>query len=124
MRRRTGFTLIEVILAVSILGVALVTLLTALTRCLAVVKRGYRYEEVQWALSMGEVEYPLTVTDEIEDLEVDEVEYEGGMIFSREVDDDEDEDDLYVVRTKISWTDKGRELNEELVRYVLQFESE
>ena len=122
---KKGMTLIEVLLAVAILGFGFVVLLTAATRCLAVVKAARGYQEAQWALGFGEAEHPLILKDEIEDLNVDTVKYENGLTFSRSVDEKPDEGDdmkndhLYVVRTRVTWGGRGdQESVEEVVRYV------
>jgi prepilin-type N-terminal cleavage/methylation domain-containing protein len=121
-RRRgdEGMTLIEVFIAVVILSVGLVVLLTAASRCLAVMKAAKYYQNAQWTLNKGDLEYPITPTNDVMQLAVSPVEYPGGFTFSREVEEDEDEDELFVVRTKISWFNHSREMTEEIVRYVLQ----
>ena len=105
MRSRSdnsGLTLIEVMLAVAILSAGFAVLLSAAGRCLAVMKAAYTYQKAQWVLGMGQAEHPLIEVEDIEDLEVDGETYEGGFVFSREVEDDEDEDELYVVRTRFA----------------------
>jgi hypothetical protein len=116
-------TLVEVLLAISILGAGLVVMLTAGSRCLAVMRIARNYQSAQWTLGMGEIDYPLEIEEDIEELVVDPEEYPNGFTFSREVDEDEDEDGLYVVRTRVTWSDRGRHGVEEVVRYVL-FEAE
>lgn len=119
---RCGLTLIEVILAVAILSVGLTVLLTAASRCLAVMKTAKNYQIAQWTLNRGEVDYPLVNTNDVKKLEVDPVSYPGGFTFSRVVEDDEDEDGLFVVRTRVSWSKGDRGSYEETVRYILQVE--
>ena len=123
-RRRSGLTLIEVLVAVAIVGTGFVVLLTGAARCLAVMKLARHYQTAQWVLGRGEAEFPLTATDDVEELEVSGEEYENGFTFSREIEEDEDEDELFVVRTRVTWTDSGHERYEETVRYILQQESE
>ncbi len=125
-----GLTLIEVLLAVTILSLGLVVMLAAISRCLGVLKVSTRYHDVMWALSAGEAEYPLVVTDrrgaepeDPEDLGVSTEEF-GGILYERTVDDPyEDEDDsdvrLLIVRTRLAWADRGRENSDEIVRYWL-----
>lgn len=121
---KKGLTLIEVILAVAILGTALTVLLTGAARCLAVMKTAKHYQTAQWALGMGEVEYPLEVEEDIEDLVVEGETYLDKFSFSREVEDDDDEDGLYVVRTRITWARRGGEGYEEVLRYFYYPEEE
>ena len=122
MREHTqrGFTLIEVLIASVILATGLTVILTAASRCLAVMRIARNYQTAQWTLSLGQLEYYVTPTNEIDDWEVSPVEYPNGLTFSREVEeeDEEDEDELYVVRTRVSWSDKGRESFEEVVQYI------
>jgi len=117
---RKGLTLIEVLLAVLMLSTGLVVLLTSASRCLAVMKIARDYQTAQWALALGELDYPLSVTNDVKELEVEPFTYPNGLTFSREVEDDEDEDGLFVVRTRVSWPRRGRESQEETVRYVFQ----
>ena len=114
-----GFTLIEVLLALAILSVSMVVLLSAASKCLAVLKVAKKNQGAQWVLGMGEVEHPFMIEDGIEDLNVDEEEY-GIYIYEREVldEDDEDDDDLYEIKTRVSWSDRGKTPYIEVVRYV------
>jgi len=125
-KTRAGLTLVEVILAAAILSVGLTVLLTAATRCLAVLKVSGKYQTAQWVLGMGDLENPLRMTEEmtVEDLEVGPVEYTDGYTYERIVEDDEDEDDLYLVRTRVSWADRGREAIEEVLSYVYYLEED
>ncbi len=117
--RKHGLTLVEVILAAAILGIGLTVLLTAASRCLAVMKQAKNYQAALWTLNMGEVEYPMIATNELEDLVVDGHEFDNGFIYSREVDEeDEDEDGLHEVRTRVTWKGRGSEMVEEVVQYV------
>jgi Tfp pilus assembly protein PilV len=117
-----GLTLVEVLLAVAILGAGLTIMLTGAARCVSVMKVSKKYQEARWTLQRGELEYPVSVTNEIEDIKVSPQTYPNGLTFERDVDDEptaeEEQDGLYVVRSKVTWTEKGRELSEELVRYV------
>lgn len=122
--KRKAFTLVEVILAVAILSVGFTVLLTGVSRCLAVMKIARNYQTAQWTLGMGQLDYPFIVTDDVEDLEVEPFTYPNGFTYSREVEDDEDEDGLFVIRTRVSWSDRGRETYEEIVRYVWQMEED
>lgn len=125
---RRGLTLIEVLLAVTFLSLGLVMMLTAISRCLGVLKVSSTYHDVMWALSAGEVEYPLIQPEawgdvDPEDYAVTPTEY-GDITFERMIEDpDEDADDnavrLLVVRTTLAWADRGNRNTEEIVRYWL-----
>lgn len=125
--RRQGLTLIEVLIAAAILGVGLTALLTASSRCLAVMRAAKRYQDAQWALGMGELEHPVLMPkDRGDDMdpvplwEVSPTTYDNGMVYSREVEEpDEDEKDgLYLLRSRVAWTESGHAGYEEVVRYV------
>ena len=121
---RSGFTLIEVLLAVVILGVGFAVLLTGVSRCLAVMKTARKYQDAQWVLDLATLEYPMIAGEDPEEMEVDPVEYPDGYTFEREVGEDEDEDGLYVVHSRVTWSERGRHGKEEAVRYVLYMEEE
>ncbi len=118
--RSSGMTLIEVLLAVAIAGTALVVITTGVARCVAVFKQASDYQEAQWYLGLGELDYPLFMTNDVKTLEVSDVEYGDGYVFSRIVEDDENEDELFVVRTSVKWEHGSKKFTEEVARYVLQ----
>ena len=127
--RKRGLTLIEVLLAVAILGVGIVMMLTAISRCLRVFDASTGYHDVMWTLSAGEVEYPMIhkANDddmEPEDLAVSPEEFDG-VVYERIVEDpyegDEDSDvRLLVVKIRLTWPGRrGKEKAEEVTRYWL-----
>jgi prepilin-type N-terminal cleavage/methylation domain-containing protein len=122
--RRNGMTIIEVVLASAILSVALVVLLTGAARCLGVMKLARNYQTARWTMDLGNQEHPMLSTNDVNDLEVAAITYPNGYKYSRTVEDDEDEDGLYIIRTRVSWSDRGREPYEEVVEYVWQKEEE
>jgi len=58
-------SLIEVLLALAILGVGLAVLIQAVSRCLAVVHKTRNYETARYLLQRVEVEHPLGLTQQI-----------------------------------------------------------
>lgn len=120
----SGFTLIEVFLAVSLMSIGLVVMLTAVTKCLAIMKAAKQFQTAQWTLNKGDLDYPIVATNDVKKLEVSPVEYPGGFVFSRHIEEDDDKDFLYVVRTKVAWSDRSREMSEEVVRYVMEIPKE
>lgn len=116
---KQGFTLVEALLATVILCMSLVALLTGASRCLAVMKAAKNYQTAQWVLGQGEVDSPLMATNDVKSLAY-EHEYDNGFKYVRTVEDDDDEDGLYLVRIVVTWTDRSDSPREEVVRYVLE----
>ncbi len=56
--------------------------------------------------------------DDIEEVVVEPEDFGNGVMFSRDYEDDEDEDGLYVVRSRVQWSNKERQNTEEVVQYV------
>ena len=117
----SGITLIEVLLAIVILGGSMAALLTAVAQCMQVYTLAAELQQVQWVIGKGEMEHPLIVlTDPEDDLPVSgDADLVDGFVFSREVEEEgEEEDGLFIVRTKVTWGRGGPEQTEEIVRYI------
>lgn len=103
-------------------------MLTAISRCLRVLQVSTGYHDALWALSAGEVKYPMIqkANDddmEPEDLAVSPDEFDG-MVYERTVDDpyEGDEDNevrLLVVKTRVSWAGRKSDKSEDVTRYWL-----
>ncbi len=122
--RQGGMTLIEVLIAIAILGLALVMMLTAISRCLAVLRVSDDYHKAMWALSMGEVEHSLVIRpgETPESFEVTGMEYDG-VLFERRVDDpDRDAPDaelrLLLITTSLRWPGRGQDQIMEVAQYI------
>jgi prepilin-type N-terminal cleavage/methylation domain-containing protein len=117
---KAGLTLIEVLLALLILGVALPPLVAAAGRCLSIAKKARHYETARELLARVELEHPIK-RDEIEEANdsgsFDE-EYSGyRWVRSAELIGLE-EDGLYEITTTVSWTETGSENHETIVTYL------
>jgi prepilin-type N-terminal cleavage/methylation domain-containing protein len=128
--RRAGFTLIEVLIATVILAMGLMTLMTGLTNCAAMMTLSKEFQDAQYVFSLGELKYPMKEsTDVEEDLVVDpDSDLVEGYVFERTVDEkdldtNEVDDGLFLVRTRVTWG-SGKDQFEELVRLVRQVKSE
>ena len=122
---KSGMTLVEVLLAVAILGLALVVMLTAISRCLAVLRVSDNFHKAMWALSMGESEFPLLLERDGEpsDLEVVRTQYDG-IYYMRTVEDpDIDAPDaeqrLLLVTTTLEWEGRGAHQRITIPQYIL-----
>ncbi len=112
-----GLTLIEVMLAVVILGIGSGTLMLATARCLSVVAKARHYSNAQRLIQQVEAENPLS-RGELRD-ETVSGEFDDGYRWEREVIESEDEnrEGLYTVRTRVSWSTRGKERFEEVVTW-------
>ena len=125
MRRSGGFSLIEVMLASLLLGVGLMVLMQGVSVSLRGIRVAKRVQDAQLVLGRGELEYPLVVGEEkdfdpVADIEVDEdSSFLEGYSFSRVVEDDDDEDGLYLVRTIVKWGE-APESREEVLQYIFK----
>ena len=125
---RTGMTLVEVLLAIVILGSALAALLGAASQAIGVVKQARNYETARTMLAQVEVEKPLRLEEEITVGEDSGTFKDGptGWRWSRKIEaaSEEGEDDekmggLYLVTTTVYWgSGSGKTSSEETVRYL------
>ena len=122
---RAGLTLVEVLLALAILAATAGVLMTAVSRCLGVVRQSKNYYAARRVLDMGELEHPLLVTkdpidkkDKVINLNVGPVEYENGYTFTRSGDRSTTLKDLVVVKTRVAWSARGHEACEEVMSYL------
>jgi len=127
---RAGFTLIEILIATMILAFGLMTLMVSLGNCAAMMTLSKQFQEAQYVFSLGELKYPIVESSDVEEeLPVDpDTDLVEGYAFERTVDEkeldtNETDDSLYVVRTRVSWG-TGENQAEELVRYVRQVKGE
>ncbi len=119
--RRAGLTLIEVLLAVTILGIGIAGLVAAAAKALAVARQAKNYETAREAMARVELKYPLALVEKIKDANDSgslDSPYQG-FRWSREVEQvGLDEDYLFKVTTTISWADAGKNSSESITTYV------
>jgi prepilin-type N-terminal cleavage/methylation domain-containing protein len=119
-----GMTLIEVLLAIAILGVTLVVMLTAITRCLVVLRVAEDFHKAIWALSAAEADAPMIQKPggKPEDLTFGPAVYDG-ITYTRTI-EDPDEDDpaanirLLRVTMLMRWEGRGQEQIMRIPMYV------
>ena len=119
-----GFSLIEVLVATAILAVGLLAIFASLSPSIGMYSTARRLQELQWIVALAELRHPLAGYEKLDDIVVEEdaeLAEKGeslgeGCIFSRtvdekEIEEDEDDDGIYVIRTSIEWG-KGGEREE------------
>jgi len=115
--RKAGLTLIEVMLAIVILGIGSGTLMLATARCLGVVTKARHYSTAQRLILRVGAENPLSRGDV--EAGIESGDFEDGYSWEREIMEPEDEyrEGLYIVRTRVSWSTRGKERFEEIVTW-------
>ena len=121
-RARRGMTLIEVILALAILGMGLVALMATTAQGLNAGRRSKRYEISRELLGRVELEDPVQLEEDIEDAEGDG-DFEGAEYreyrWNRTVEIvGLEEDALYMITTSVTWPDGPSNRAETIVTYV------
>ena len=116
---RRGLTLIEVLLAVAILGVGAGVLMLATARCLAVISQSRHYSAAQRLILQVGAENPLTRAAIEAKSESGKFSDDPDYTWEREIIEPENENQkgLYTVRTRVSWSDRGRESFEQVVTW-------
>lgn len=117
---RRGLTLLEVMIAVIIIGFGFVSLLSASARCLKVVKQAREFETARTLMERLKKEDPLQLD------EVDGDEQQSGTFdehrnyrWERELTAvGEESDQLYLVKTRVVWEADERKKKEEVVEYL------
>jgi prepilin-type N-terminal cleavage/methylation domain-containing protein len=136
---RTGFTLIEILIATMILSTGIMVLLTGVGNCAKMMTLSKQFQETQYIFSLVDLKYPIEATADVEnDIPIESVsaiellenpsqqmqETLERYTFERTVDERELEvnqvdDRLFIVRSIVSWG-PGEDEREELLRYVRQ----
>ena len=117
-------TLVEVLMAVVILGTALVALVEAASRALAVVRQARNYEIARRMLGQVDAENPLRLLDEIQAGEESGGFESGpaGWSWTRTIEDlgadDEQKEGLFQVTTRVLWSQGERQGMEETVQLL------
>lgn len=121
-RRRAGLTLVEVILALMIIGTGLVALVSAVSRCLSVPRLAMNFDTARELLGQLEAEKPISVEEDIEDAAgsgtFDSPHSNFSWQRAIEQEGEEEEDGLWRVTTTISWTENQKSRSEQIVTLV------
>ena len=116
---KTGMTLIEVLIALVILSVGVSSMMLAMSRCLAVVRTARNLNVAQSLLRQVDIENPIDKTALEEGWESGEFEEVEGYTWQREVVmvDEEERPGLFLVTTRIQWSERGKDAYEEIIGY-------
>ena len=118
---RAGLTLIEVMLAVAILGFGIAGMIMAAARCIGVARQARNYQQAREALAQVDAEEPLALVEDM-----DEANDSGTLTaplekfrWERVVEPIGLEDDyLFQVTTTVSWSEEDWKGSESVVTYV------
>ena len=110
---RAGLTLIEVMLAVVILGVSMGALVEGASRALAVVRQARNYELARRMLGLVDAENPLWLMDEIS-AGTESGSFKSGprgwsweRVFEDFGVEDEEQEGLFRLTTRVTWSRSG-----------------
>jgi len=112
-------TLIEVMLAMIVLSIAAAGLLLGMLRSLAVVKTARNRETARSLVARVDIEYPIESVDLDDMSESGTFEDNEGFIWYRDIEmvDQEERPGLFIVTTRVQWSERGREAFEETMIY-------
>jgi prepilin-type N-terminal cleavage/methylation domain-containing protein len=119
-KNTAGLTLIEVMLAMAILGIGLSVLVTAAGRSLAVVRKARNYEKARRYLAQVELTNPIfpdTIEPGSDSGSFDYPDQDWTWRRSIELISEEEEEGLYMITTRVSWSERGAQNHEEVVTY-------
>jgi len=118
---KQGLTLIEVMIAMAILGIGLSVLIQTAARCLSVISQSKSYETSRNLLNRVELEDPIALKEEVEE-GTDSGTFDhpySRYRWERNIEVvGEEEDGLFKVKTRVYWSERGDELYDEVVTYI------
>lgn len=116
-----GLTLIEVMLALAIVAIGLTALIAAAARCVSVIAQSRAYETSRHLLAQVEAEHPLLLKEKINPGS-ESGSFSGEYYGYRWTRDTEiigrEKDGLFLVRTRVYWSERGREAFDEVETYL------
>ena len=115
-----GLSLVEVMIAVLIMGIGISSLVAAATKSLAVAQKAREYETVRRLIGQVDLEVPIDLEEIDEGVETGR--FSGRFSdysWKREIEELEaDELQMYLVTTSVSWSDRGQQVTETVRTYV------
>lgn len=124
--KKEGLTLIEVLIALVIITVGVSSLMAAMSSCLGVVRTARNREVARGLIRRVDVENPIDREKIAETTESGGFEDVSGYDWSREIllVDEEERPGLFLVTTRVRWSERGRDTFEEITTYNYAPESE
>ncbi|MBT8042879.1 MAG: prepilin-type N-terminal cleavage/methylation domain-containing protein [Kiritimatiellales bacterium] len=115
-KNKRGLTLIEVLIALVILSVGVSSMMVAMSRCLAVVRTARNRNVAHALIHRVDIEFPIERVDMDEISETGEFEDAPGYTWLRDIVmvDEEERPGLFLVTTRIQWSERGRDAFEEI----------
>ena len=116
---KTGMTLIEVLIALVILSVGVSSMMVAMSRCLAVVRTARNRDVSRSLLRQVDIENPIDRKTIEETSESGDFEDHEAYTWYREIImvDEEERPGLFLVTTRIQWSERGKDAFEEIIAY-------
>ena len=126
LQLKNGITLVEVLLSIIILSIGIAVLMLATSKCLSVLKSAKNQNIVQNLIQELNVEYPIVKVDLQELYESGNFKKYDNFSWSREIEmvDEDDNPGLFLIKTKIYWTERGKNIFEEVNYYIYAPEAE
>lgn len=116
---KKGLTLIEVLVALVILSIGVSALMMAMSRCLAVVRTARSREMARGLIRRIDIENPIESVDMAEFSDSGDFEHPEGYEWFRDIImvDEEERPGLFLVTTRVQWSERGRDAFEEITIY-------
>ena len=114
-----GLTLIEVLIALVILSLGVSAMMVAMSRCLSVVRTARNREVARSLIMRVDVENPIESIDMADMSDSGDFEDVEGHEWFREIleVDPEQRPGLFLVTTRVQWSERGRDAFEEITVY-------
>lgn len=119
-RGKAGLSLVEVMIAVLIMGVGISSMVAAATKSLAVANKAREYETVRRLIGQVDLEIDIDLEEIKEGVESGRfVSPYSDYSWKREIEELEGEAlGMFLVKTSVSWSDRGKTVTEEVQTYI------
>jgi prepilin-type N-terminal cleavage/methylation domain-containing protein len=116
---KRGLTLIEVLMALVILSIGVSSMMVAMSRCLSVVRTARNREVARGLIQRVDIENPIESVEMEELSESGRFDDQKGYVWFRDIVmvDEEERPGLFLVTTRIQWSERGRDAFEEITVY-------